>query len=49
MKSYGEYRVVGQKLGSGAFGEIYSAVKKNNDKYAIKVEKTSSKNPQLYY
>ena len=49
MKTYGEYKVVGQKLGSGAFGEIYSAYNKRNDKFAIKVEKTASKNPQLYY
>lgn len=49
MKTYGEYKIVGQKLGSGAFGEIYTAYNKRNDKFAIKVEKTTSKNPQLYY
>jgi casein kinase 1 len=40
---------VGQKLGSGAFGEIYMAFNKRNEKFAIKIEKTTSKNPQLYY
>ena len=30
MKTYGEYKVVGNKLGSGAFGEIYSAFNKRN-------------------
>lgn len=28
MKSYGEYTIVGQKVGSGAFGEIYMALNK---------------------
>jgi len=49
MKTYGEYKIVGQKLGSGAFGEIYTAFNKRNEKFALKVEKTTSKNPQLYY
>lgn len=49
MKTYGEYKLVGHKLGSGAFGDIYSAFNKRNEKFAIKIEKTSSKNPQLYY
>lgn len=37
MKTYGEYKVVGQKLGSGAFGEIYSVLNKRNEKFALKV------------
>ena len=49
MKSYGEYKIVGQKLGSGAFGEIFTAYNKRNEKFAIKIEKATSKNPQLYY
>jgi predicted Ser/Thr protein kinase len=49
MKTYGEYKIVGQKIGSGAFGEIFTAFNKRNEKFAIKVEKTTSKNPQLYY
>lgn len=49
MKTYGEYKIVGQKLGSGAFGEIFTAYNKRNEKFAIKIEKATSKNPQLYY
>jgi len=37
MKTYGEYKIVGQKLGSGAFGEIYAAFNKRNEKLAIKI------------
>lgn len=49
MRNYGEYTVVGPKVGSGAFGEIYMAVNKKNEKVALKIEKTSNKNPQLLY
>ena len=49
MKTYGEYKIVGQKLGSGAFGEIFTAYNKRNEKFAIKIEKSTSKNPQLFY
>lgn len=30
MREYGEYSVMGQKIGSGAFGEIYLGVNKKN-------------------
>lgn len=49
MKTYGEYKIVGNKIGSGAFGEIFTAYNKRNEKFAIKIEKSTSKNPQLYY
>lgn len=49
MQCYGEYKVVGPKIGSGAFGEIYNAYNKRNEKFAIKIEKSTSKNPQLFY
>lgn len=49
MKSFGEYKVVGNKIGSGAFGQIYPAINKKNEKVALKIEKASSKNPQLFY
>lgn len=44
-----------KKLGSGAFGEIYNASNSNpNSKtgpkeVAIKIEKSDSKHPQLYF
>lgn len=28
MKTFGEYKVIGNKIGSGAFGEIYPAINK---------------------
>lgn len=37
MKNYGEYTVMGQKIGSGAFGEIYLGVNKRNEKVALKI------------
>jgi hypothetical protein len=37
MKTFGEYKVVGNKIGSGAFGEIYPAVNKRNEKVALKI------------
>lgn len=49
MKKYGDYNVMGQKIGSGAFGEIYIGVNKNNERVALKIEKGNNKNPQLYY
>lgn len=49
MMVYGQYKVVGQKIGSGAFGEIYQAYDKRNEKFAIKIEKSGTKNPQLFY
>ena len=39
-----------QKLGSGAFGEIYLGMNiKLNQEVAIKLESTKSKSPQLFY
>ena len=39
-----------RKLGSGAFGDIYSGKNiKTNDDVAIKLEPTNSKHPQLFY
>ena len=49
MKSYGEYTVVGQRVGSGAFGEIYLGVNKRSEKVGLKIEKNTGKNPQLFY
>lgn len=40
---------MGQRIGSGAFGEIYLGVNKKNEKIALKIEKSTCKNPQLYY
>ena len=49
MKSYGNYTIIGDKVGSGAFGEIYMALDKHNKKFGLKIEKLTCKNPQLYY
>lgn len=40
-----------KKLGTGAFGEIYLAVNKNNEEemYAAKLEDATAKNPQLFF
>ena len=38
------------KLGSGAFGDIYLGINnKNNEKVAIKLEPKNTKQPQLIY
>jgi casein kinase 1 len=49
MKSYGEYSVLPQKIGSGAFGEIFLGTSKLNERVALKIEKSTSRNPQLSY
>jgi casein kinase 1 len=39
-----------KKLGSGAFGEVFMALNvKNHTEYAVKLEKSSTKSPQLFY
>ena len=39
-----------KKLGSGAFGEVFMALSmKNHTEYAVKLEKSSTKSPQLFY
>lgn len=40
---------MGQRVGSGAFGDIYMGVNKRNEKVGLKIEKNSTKNPQLFY
>lgn len=41
---------LGQKLGSGSFGKIYSAINvKTQQEVAIKIEELKSKSPQLQY
>ena len=39
-----------KKLGSGAFGEIYTGInKETNEEVAIKLEPIKAKHPQLFY
>lgn len=41
---------ISKKLGSGAFGEVFMALNiKNHAEYAVKLEKSSTKSPQLFY
>ena len=45
----GRYKLI-KKVGSGAFGEIYSGVNiKTNEEVAIKLEPIRTKHPQLLY
>mmetsp|Transcript_11015 Transcript_11015/g.21588 ORF Transcript_11015/g.21588 Transcript_11015/m.21588 type:complete len:364 (-) Transcript_11015:34-1125(-) len=45
----GKYRL-GRKVGSGSFGEIYMGVNvQTNEEVAVKLENSSTKNPQLNY
>lgn len=37
-----------KKLGSGAFGEIYLALK-NKEEYAVKLERVNCKFPQVFF
>ena len=42
--------VLGRKLGSGSFGEIYAATHKDSlQEYAVKLESVKTKHPQLLY
>lgn len=44
-----DYKIA-KKLGSGAFGEVFMALNiKNHTEYAVKMEKASTKSPQLFY
>ncbi|KRX05100.1 Protein kinase-like domain [Pseudocohnilembus persalinus] len=48
--TFGENYKLGKKLGAGAFGDIYTATDKNtNEQYACKVEKATSKHPQIFF
>ena len=41
---------ISKKLGSGAFGQVFMAINvKNHTEYAVKLEKSSTKSPQLFY
>ena len=41
---------LGQKIGSGSFGEIYLGVNiQTNEEVAIKLENAKTKHPQLLY
>jgi casein kinase 1 len=47
--AFGEF-LIGRKLGSGSFGEIFVATHvRTQEKYAIKIESVKSKHPQLLY
>lgn len=49
LKLGGKYKM-GKKLGSGAFGEVFSASEVNNgEEVAIKVESNRTKHPQLLH
>lgn len=49
LKLGGKYKM-GKKLGSGAFGEVYSATEvATGEEVAIKVESNRTKHPQLLH
>jgi serine/threonine protein kinase len=49
LKLAGKYKM-GKKLGSGAFGEVYSATEiVSGEEVAIKVESNRTKHPQLLH
>lgn len=49
LKLGGKYKM-GKKLGSGAFGEVFSATEINTgEEVAIKVENNRTKHPQLLH
>jgi len=46
----GDKYVLGKKIGSGAFGEIFIATNKQTlEKVAVKLEHRKAKHPQLLY
>lgn len=44
----GTYKLI-RRLGMGAFGEIYLAVNKQKEEFAIKLERGDTKYPQILY
>jgi len=49
LKLGGKYKI-GKKLGSGAFGEVFSATEiSSGEEVAIKVESNKTKHPQLLH
>lgn len=49
LKLGGKYKI-GKKLGAGAFGEVYLVTEiSSGTEYAIKIESTRNKNPQLLH
>ena len=47
-KAAGKYTLV-EKIGAGSFGEIYLTTTSKGEKWAVKVERLSSRSPQLLY
>ncbi|EPS66316.1 hypothetical protein M569_08468, partial [Genlisea aurea] len=46
----GNRYLLGRKIGSGSFGEIYlGTTSQSNEEVAIKLESTKTKHPQLLY
>jgi serine/threonine protein kinase len=48
MKKYGDYSLTPQKIGSGAFGDIYLGTNSKRENVALKIEK-NTRNSQLNY
>lgn len=49
LKLGGKYKI-GKKLGSGAFGEVFSATEiATGDEFAVKIESNRTKHPQLLH
>lgn len=47
-KVAGKYTVI-EKIGAGSFGEIYLTTTSKGEKWAVKIERLSSRSPQLLY
>jgi casein kinase 1 len=43
-----QYKLI-RKVGSGAFGEIYLALSSNKSEYAMKLERSDTKHPQIFF